>query len=71
MFLQDKRTGTLVKIIDTEALANPTEDKIRGRIQAGQEEQPPEEMAKDNLIFPSGESLPRCWLDSNYRHATV
>jgi hypothetical protein len=69
MFLQDKQTGTLVEILDTAALADPVENKISGRIQAGQEEQPPEQFAKDMLIFPSGESLPRCWIDANYRES--
>lgn len=67
MFLQDKQTGVLVEVVDTLKLIDPMSDKISGRVQEGQEEQPPEEIAKANLVFPSGESLPRCWLDANYR----
>lgn len=67
MLLQEKQTGNLVKILDVQALINPAEAEIHGRVQEGQEEQDPESFAKDELIFPSGESLPRCWLDADYR----
>jgi hypothetical protein len=67
MLLQDKQTGSLVEILDIAALVDPVESKISGSLQAGEEEQPPEEIAKDRLVFPSGENLPRCWVDANYR----
>ncbi|HEY9697778.1 MAG TPA: acetyltransferase [Trichocoleus sp.] len=67
MFLQDKQTGTLVEVVDTLKLIDPMSDKISGKVQEGQEEQPPEEIAKSSLVFPSGEDLPRCWLDADYR----
>jgi hypothetical protein len=67
MFLQNKETGVLVEILDTKALIDPLESKIPGQVQAGQEEQDPEGISKQNLIFPSGESLPRCWVDANYQ----
>lgn len=69
MFLQDKESGTLVKILDIEALFSPLENAVSGQIQAGEEEQDPEPFEKEALIFPSGESLPLCWLDANYKHA--
>lgn len=67
MLLQDKQSGSLVKILELEDLYNPLSDKVQGRIQRGQNEQPPELMKKENLSFPSGEDLPVCWLDSDYR----
>jgi hypothetical protein len=67
MILQDKQTGALIEVMDTEELINPSHDKIKGRIQEGQEEQPPEDIGKDTLVFPSGEELPRCWRDADYR----
>jgi len=70
MFLQDQQTGTLVEIIDPNLLFDPTEKEVSGRVQEGQEEQDPSSFPKTSLIFPSGESLPLCWLDSNYRNAT-
>jgi hypothetical protein len=70
MLLQDKETGVLVKVLDTDALSNPVESKIQGKVQSGQEEQDAEEMDKQNLVFPSGESLPRCWIDADYQSKT-
>lgn len=67
MLLHDKQTDSLVKILDVEALINPVQSKVRGSGQAGEEEQSPKEFAKDTLNFPSGENLPRCWIDANYR----
>jgi hypothetical protein len=68
MFLQDKQTGTLVEILDVEALFNPARDAVTIQGQEGEEEQEPETYSKDRLISPSGESLPRCWLDADYRN---
>jgi hypothetical protein len=67
MFLQNKQTGTLVEIRDVEALFDPTQSAVTAQGQAGQEEQDPEPFEKTQLIFPSGEDLPRCWIDANYR----
>ncbi|XHX80443.1 MAG: acetyltransferase [Stenomitos frigidus ULC029] len=67
MLLQDKRTGSLIEVVEIVDLVNPAKDKISGRVQSGQEEQDQEPIAKDTLIFPSGEDLPRCWLEADYR----
>ncbi|MGB7417112.1 MAG: acetyltransferase [Thermosynechococcaceae cyanobacterium] len=67
MFLQNKQNQILIKIQDTEALFNPMCQAVTGRAQAGEEEQPPAEYPKTQLLFPSGESLPRCWWDVDYR----
>ncbi len=69
MFLQDKQSGNLIEVIDVKALFNPTENVVPGKDQAGQEEQEPKSFEKEKLIFPSGESLPRCWVDANYQKA--
>lgn len=68
MLLQEKETGNLVEILDVQLLTDPTEAAVPAKDQAGQEEQDPEKFAKANLVFPSGEALPRCWLDANYRN---
>ncbi len=70
MILQDKDTGTMIEVMDIDSLISPTKDSIPARVQEGQEEQNPESYRKANLVFPSGESLPRCWLDANYRIAS-
>lgn len=67
MFLTDKETGVLIKVQDAEVLVNPSESLITGRVQSGQEEQDPEQFSKDALVFPSGEALPKCWKDPDYR----
>jgi hypothetical protein len=67
MLLQNKENGTLVEILDIQEVISPTHDEIMVRVQDGQEEQDPESIQKQSLIFPSGESLPLCWLDADYR----
>ncbi|MEH2425712.1 MAG: acetyltransferase [Nostoc sp.] len=68
MLLQLKDTGELVKILEIQELLDPNNDVVHGRQQEGEEEQPPNPFKKENLVFPSGEVLPRCWLDADYRH---
>ena len=43
------------------------EAHVMGRFQAGEELQEAERFTKADLNFPSGEALPRCWLDPNYQ----
>lgn len=65
--MKDLQTGALVKITQVEDLAYPVRSQVKGRLQAGEEEQPPTTSDKSQLGFPSGESLPQCWLDADYR----
>ncbi|MCA1993188.1 MAG: acetyltransferase [Coleofasciculus sp. S288] len=67
MLLKEKQTGTLVEVLDLQALFNPTHSSIPGQVQAGQEEQNPTSFEKEGLKFPSGEELPRCWKDADYQ----
>lgn len=67
MFVKDSQNQTLIELLNPEDLFNPVHDTVQGRQQAGEEEQPPEDYAKDQLIFPSGEPLPQCWVDPNYQ----
>ena len=70
MLLQLKDSGELVKINDVQELINPNSNTVQAKEQEGQEEQQTDSYEKENLVFPSGEKLPRCWLDANYRNAT-
>jgi len=70
MLLKQHNGDALVEVISVEDLVNPLHDKVQGRIQEGQEEQDPRSFPKTELVFPSGEVLPRCWLDSHYRENT-
>jgi hypothetical protein len=67
MLLKNKENNTLVEILDIQEAISPSRHKIMIRVQAGEEEQDPEPIEKQNLIFPSGESLPRCWIDADYQ----
>jgi hypothetical protein len=68
IFLQTKNYSELIKITDLETLFNPLHNKIDGRIQEGEEKQDIQPFPKQNLTFASGEDLPRCWIDPNYRN---
>ena len=67
MLLHNKISATTVEIEDLEVLFNPLKNEVEGRIQEGQEEQDPQAFAKQDLTFASGEDLPRCWIDPDYR----
>jgi hypothetical protein len=67
MLLQKKDNGTLVEILDVLEVINPNQPKVMAKVQEGEEEQEPEAIQKQNLMFPSGENLPLCWVDSDYR----
>ena len=69
MLLQLKDSGELVKVIDVQELINPNQDVVHAQQEEGQEEQQADSYKKENLVFPSGETLPRCWLDADYRNA--
>ncbi|MFM7409154.1 MAG: acetyltransferase [Cuspidothrix sp.] len=67
MFLQIKDSRDLVKIVDIQELFDPNSNIVHAQDQGGQEEQETDIYKKEELIFPSGEKLPRCWLDAKYR----
>jgi len=67
MYLKHKRNGDAVEVLTLDALFDPNRDAVSGRFHAGEELQDPETFAKADLAFPSGEPLPRCWLDPHYR----
>jgi hypothetical protein len=67
MFLHNKVSDTVIEVKDLEALFNPLRNEIEGQTQDGEEEQDPQPFAKQDLVFASGEELPRCWIDPDYR----
>ncbi|MUG95921.1 acetyltransferase [Scytonema sp. UIC 10036] len=70
MLLQIRDSGELVKVLDVQELIDPNTNVIRAQEQEGQEEQQADSYNKQTLVFPSGESLPRCWVDANYRNGS-
>ncbi len=58
----------MVEVLALEDLFNPSHGELMGRFHAGEELQDPERFRKEELEFPSGEPLPRCWIDPHYRN---
>jgi len=67
MFLKDKSSDDLVEVLTTKDLFDPFCSSIIARYQRGEDPQDPETFNKSSLAFPSGEALPRCWVDAHYR----
>jgi hypothetical protein len=67
MFLMHKKTEKLVEVLGMTDLFNPNHNSIVGRFHVGEEMQDPERFPKSDVLFPSGEELPRCWVDPHYR----
>ncbi len=69
MLLKDKSTGDLIRVEELADLMDPLKNVVFGMAQSGEEEQDPAPFAKQQLLFPSGETLPRCWTDVTYRQS--
>jgi len=67
MYLKRKSDGHLIEVLGLTDLSNPTHKNVVGRLHYGEEIQDPEQFPKTDLLFPSGEELPRCWVDVHYR----
>jgi len=67
MFLRHRPSNDLVEILDLEALFDPFKREAKGRFHAGEEMPEPAGFTKTDLVFPSGERMPRCWVDPHYR----
>lgn len=67
MYLKHKKSGDFVEILDFSMLIDPCKSSLKGRYHAGEEIQEPMEFDKADLVFPSNENLPRCWLDPHYQ----
>lgn len=69
MFMKDKKSGNLVELLGLNELFDPFHKKVVGRFHAGEEMADPANFAKADLSFPSGEDLPRCWVNPDYRQS--
>jgi hypothetical protein len=67
MYLKHRGDNRLVEVLSINDLYNPMHEALVGRYHYGEEVQEPERFAKKDLIFLSGEDLPRCWTDVHYR----
>jgi len=67
MLLKQRSTEHMVEIKDLIELMDLNCDEATGCSQVGEEQQDPEKFKKADLVFLSGEELPRCWTDPHYR----
>ncbi|GAW96245.1 MULTISPECIES: hypothetical protein [Colwellia] len=67
MFLKNRKNGDMVDVDKIRDLTNLYHEKVLGCYQVGEEVQDPQEFKKSELVFLSGEDLPKCWTDPNYR----
>lgn len=67
MLLAEKATGHVIEVLDQHGLYDPLEKTVKGSLHYGEEAQDPEQFLKKDLAFPSGEPLPQCWIDPDYR----
>lgn len=67
MYLKQIANGDLVEILELQGLFDPFQSVVQGRVHAGEELQEPAQFPKAELVFPSGEHLPQCWINPDYR----
>ena len=67
MLLKERDSGHMVEVLGIIDLINLNCDEVVGRYQEGEDVQDPIKLKKADLIFLSGEELPRCWTDPHYR----
>lgn len=67
MFLKHINSGDLIEVVDIAALFDPFKHEVSGRFHHGEEMQEVESFTKEGLVFPSGEALPKCWVNPKYR----
>lgn len=63
MVLMHKPSGDLVEVLNLDRLFNSLHKEANGRFLAGDELPEPAAFRKDELIFVSGETLPRFWVN--------
>lgn len=71
MFVKHKSSGDMIEVLDLRGLLDPFISRVTGRYHAGEEMPEPELFNKADLMFPSGEPMPRCWVDGAYRSDEV
>jgi len=67
MFLKNTENGDLAQVVELGELTDPNASSVTVRYHAGEEAGEPVGAEKAGLTFPSGEALPKCWLDAHYR----
>ena len=71
MLLKTKLNQHMVEVSNLFDLINLNVAEVTGSFQEGEEQQDPEKFIKNELVFLSGENLPRCWTDPHYRDSEL
>ncbi|MEJ2141060.1 MAG: acetyltransferase [Gammaproteobacteria bacterium] len=71
MLLKTRSNDHMVEVTNLIDLMNLNVARVIGRFQEGEEQQDPETFNKTDLVFLSGENLPRCWTDPHYRDSEM
>jgi len=71
MLLKQVSSGHMVEVVNYMDLIDLNHDEVVGRYQEGEEVQDPNSFKKHDLVFLSGEKLPKCWTDPHYRDAEI
>lgn len=67
MLLKQRTSGHMIEVVNLIDLIDLNSDEVLGRVQEGEEVQDPDQYRKQDLVFLSGEELPKCWSDPHYR----
>ena len=67
MLLMEKETGHLIEVIEPTEVFDPFKDSFTGRLDFGEDVAEPDSFKKVMVSFLSGENLPLCWVDPDYR----
>ena len=67
MLLRQRKSGHMVEIMNLLELINLNNDEVTGCFQEGEGVLAPKTFKKNDLIFLSGEALPKCWVNPHYR----
>ena len=69
MFLRERKSTDLVEVMDLQALFDPFKEAFKGRLNVGEDLPEPTQFQKADVVFPSGEDLPACWVNPKYRES--
>jgi len=67
MLVRNVNNGDLAQVENLEQLTDPNEKTVMIHYFAGEEIGDSTSANKTDFVFPSGEALPKCWLDPHYR----
>ncbi len=67
MLLKRRSDGHILEVVNLNSLFDVFSAEIVAQDHVGEEAQDPETFHKSELVFLSGEDLPRCWTDPHYR----